>query len=277
MMANITDLTAVAANLSTRWLGRPFFCYEEVGSTNDLLRAWVEEGTAVDPAAGTLIVADYQPHGRGRFARQWQAPAGSSLLFSLLLRPKWLVQRNPWLTMVASLAAAEAIEAQTGLVAQIKWPNDIVLAIGGVWYKVGGLLLEGEVDSHGRAPWAILGMGLNINIAPTDLPTAVTPPTSLMIAAGRPLARASILQELLVRLETYYEAAIDGHSPQPRWQQRLMTLGQTVTVTESSGQQFRGTAVGVDSWGALQIKLADEQIKTVVAGDVTLRQKSFDI
>lgn len=271
------DLTAVAAQLPTRWLGRPLWYRDEVESTNDLLRQMAQAGTAVDPVSGTVLVANYQSHGRGRFARRWQAPAGSSLLFSLLLRPHWRVQRNHWLTMLGSLAVAEAITAETGLAARIKWPNDIVLAIDSVWHKVGGLLLEGEVDSHGRCPWAILGIGLNVNIGSADLPPAVTPPTSLQIVAGRPISRVALLGAVLQRLEAHYEAAQDGRSPQAAWQQLLVTLGQAVSVTEANGRLFEGTAVGVDGWGSLQVKLANGQIETVVAADVSLRQKSFDI
>jgi BirA family biotin operon repressor/biotin-[acetyl-CoA-carboxylase] ligase len=273
------DALNIRENLQTRWLGYNLIIRISVGSTNDELKGMMAKdtaqsgfGLAVTPPSGTVILADYQSQGRGRFDRRWLAPPGTSLLFSLLFRPNWPVERNNWLTMLGSVAVAETITHQTGLEARIKWPNDVMLPLAGAWHKVSGLLLEGEVDENGRCQSAILGIGINVNIAQPNLPDAPTPPTSLLVATGHSVSRLELFFDLLVRLEKLYEAAVDGRSPQPTWEQQLMTLGQLVTVTNVvSGEVMMGTAVATNEWGHLLVRGADGRVHTVVAGDVTLR------
>ncbi len=263
------DVKALRAALQTRWLGRQVLYQAEVGSTNDELKK-LGETTAVP--SGTLFITDYQNRGRGRFDRRWEAPPGMSLLFSLLLRPDWPGEKNGWLTMMASLAVAEAIQSQTGLAARIKWPNDVVLHVDGNWRKVCGILLEGEMTEDGRCRQAILGIGLNVNIPAAALPAGMTPATSLWAASGRQVSRLVLLLDVLARLEDLLDAALDGRSPQPAWQNQLMLLGQPVTVTYADGGvQMVGTAVGVDEWGHLRLQTADGRQHTILAADVTLR------
>lgn len=263
------DVKALRAALQTRWLGRQVFYQAEVGSTNDELK---KLGAATAVPSGALFITDYQTQGRGRFDRRWEAPPGTSLLFSLLLRPDWPGEKNGWLTMIASLAAAEAIHVQTGLAARIKWPNDVVLPIDGHWRKVCGILLEGEMTADGRCRQAVLGIGLNVNIPAAALPASATPATSLWAASGRQVSRLALLLDVLVRLENLLDAALDGRSPQPAWQNQLMLLGQPVIVTYADGGvQMTGTAVGVDEWGHLLLQTADGRQHTILAADVTLR------
>ena len=108
-------------DLHTQWLGRRIYYHPVVQSTNDLMKERAEMG---EPA-GSLLLADYQSKGKGRHGRQWQAPAGSSLLFSLLFRPDWSVEQATWLTMIAGLATIRAIDKQTGLSLGLK-PTSII-------------------------------------------------------------------------------------------------------------------------------------------------------
>lgn len=261
--------TAVAAALTTRWLGRSYYYRPEVGSTND----WLKEQLAIQSLpTGTVMLADYQSQGRGRLERRWEAPPGSSLLMSLLFRPPWSAQYLHWLTMLTSLAVTEAIEQVCQLPVALKWPNDVVIEQNGAWHKVAGLLLEGVLGTDNRFESIIVGVGMNVNTPATILPTAVTPPTSLFIATGQPISRLRLLTTFLSRLETLYETAVRGHSPQPAWNGRLITLGQTVTVTQTTNSQSQsGFAEGTNEWG--QLLLRDEQghLHTITAGDVTLR------
>lgn len=267
------DVRAYQTVAQTRWLGQPLFYQAQVGSTNHELKK-LSEDTAVPP--GALFITDYQTQGRGRFDRRWEAPPASSLLFSLLLRPDWPGEQNGWLTMIASLAVAEAIEVQTGLAARIKWPNDVVLPVDGSWRKVCGILLEGDMTADGRCRQAILGIGINVNIPAAVLPAGITPATSLWAALGRPVSRLTLLLDVLVRLEDLLDAALDGGSPQPAWQNQLMLLGQSITVTYAdSGAQLVGTAVGVDEWGHLLVRTVDGRQHTILAADVTLRAPGF--
>jgi BirA family biotin operon repressor/biotin-[acetyl-CoA-carboxylase] ligase len=267
-VASELDEEAVRAALTTVWLGRPYLYRATIDSTNDYLKA-----RADDPAcpAGTVLLADYQSAGRGRLDRRWEATPGASLLFSVLFRPGWPAERGPWLTMLAGLAAAEAIEAVAGLPAWLKWPNDVVIDHDGEWRKVAGLLLDTTLGD-GRLQSAILGVGLNVNTSPAALPDAPTPATSLLVAGSRAVARLPLLVALLEQLERRYAAADAGRSPQAEWAGRLITLGRPVTVSAAgSGQVLTGTAEGVDEWGQLLVRDEAGHLHAVAAGDVTLR------
>ena len=257
---------AVTSQLRTRWLGRPVHVVPRLGSTNTVLREMAKKGTR----AGALLVTDYQEEGKGRFDRRWEAPAGTSLLFSLLFRPGWPGQRAHWLTMCAGLAVVEAVEAETSLQAGLKWPNDVMLATDGGWRKVGGLLLETEVEDE-QLQLAILGIGLNVNIPPAQLPA--TAATSLLAARGQTTPRLSLLATILERLERRYEAVERGKSPQPAWSRRLITVRQRVRVT-GGRRTVEGTAEGTDAWGRLLVRDEEGRVHAISAGDVTLREEA---
>jgi BirA family transcriptional regulator, biotin operon repressor / biotin---[acetyl-CoA-carboxylase] ligase len=272
-MNNLTQ-TTVLTTLTTKWLGQTCYYEPVVGSTNDLLKQMVAAGTADFPPDGTLYLTDYQTQGRGRLQRQWQAPAGTCLLFSLLFRPDWPGEQANWLTMLTALAAAEAIEAATGLALHVKWPNDLMVYHDLAWHKVGGILLEGNLGADGRLQSAVVGLGLNVNIPPAQLPAATTPAISLLAVTGQEVDRVLLLADLLKRLEARYETAVAGHSPHQPWSRRLITLGQAVRVTyttPTSTTIIDGTAEATDQWGCLLVRDESGQLHTISAGDVTLR------
>ena len=158
---------------------------------------------ADDEPEGALAVAEEQSEGRGRLGRSWHAPAGTSLLFSLLLRPGVESSRLPELSLVAGGAVAEAIADVTGVDPAIKFPNDVL--IGG--RKVAGVLAE---SSEGRV---VLGVGINVNQTLEQLPSGVrTEPTSLQLVVGAPVDRALLLAAVLARLELAYDAWVSGTS-----------------------------------------------------------------
>ena len=149
---------------------------------------------------GAVAVTDEQTAGRGRMGRTWEAPAGSSILVSVLLRPP-PERRAAELTLVAGVATAVVVERATGLAAQIKWPNDVMLDRRKV---AGGLaeLKDGAV---------VLGIGLNVNQVPGELPTETKAVAgSLRSVTGREYERAPILADLLLELELRYDAWRDG-------------------------------------------------------------------
>ena len=267
----------VGATLTTQWLGRAYRYVVEVDSTNEQMKRWAAEGApgAFLAPHGAVLLADYQSAGRGRLDRRWDAPPATSLLLSILLRPAgWPVERGAWLTMLAGLAAAEAIERVAGLPARLKWPNDVLIEHDGQWRKVCGLLLDATLDGE-RLATAIVGIGLNVNVPAEALGGFATPATSLLAAAGRPVARRALLAALLAGLERAYDAADAGQSPAAAWSARLQTLGQAVTVTDAgSAAPLVGVAEGVDEYGRLLVRDAAGQLHTVAAGDVTLRAKS---
>ncbi|MCP4357794.1 MAG: biotin--[acetyl-CoA-carboxylase] ligase [Chloroflexi bacterium] len=263
--------TAVAAALTTRWLGHMYQYLPQTYSTNDLLKEKLDHLSRPPLPEGAVVLADYQSQGRGRLNRRWAAPPRTSLLFSVFLRPRWLPWQQNWLTMLAGVAVAEVIEAKTGLTTGLKWPNDVMALHEGQWRKVSGLLLEG-IWTAAPSQDVILGIGINVNIPPDQLPQTITPPISLLAAMGKPVPRLDLLLDLLRRLEDGYGRAQQGYSPQPTWRQRLITLGQPVQVTKiGSGQIIIGFAEDVDDWGQLLVRDKSGILHTILAGDVTLR------
>jgi BirA family biotin operon repressor/biotin-[acetyl-CoA-carboxylase] ligase len=253
---------SIEAGLRTAFVGHELVYLPEVGSTNEVARRMGQEGAA----EGTVVVADYQSGGRGRLGRGWQAPRGSSLLLSLLFRPPLASTQVQRLTMACGLAVADAVGGQTGLEVGLKWPNDVVM--GG--QKAGGILTELEMQGNTVA-FAVVGIGLNVNLEPRALgEDLLMQATSLSQALGRPVPRLPLLLALLEAAEARYLALCQGHSPHREWAERLVTLGERVTVS-GAGPRLDGVAVGVNADGALQLRLDDGQLETVWAGDVSLR------
>jgi BirA family biotin operon repressor/biotin-[acetyl-CoA-carboxylase] ligase len=173
--------------------GRPYLHAERCASTQRLL--------AEDAPEGAVAVADEQTEGRGRLGRTWHAPAGTSVLFSIVLRPPVETARLPELSLVAGRAVAAAIAGTTGLEPTLKFPNDVL--VGG--RKVAGILAEA---SEGRV---VLGIGVNVGQTADELPSGTpTPPTSLRLEAGSAPARAELLAAILLHLEREIDVWLDG-------------------------------------------------------------------
>jgi BirA family biotin operon repressor/biotin-[acetyl-CoA-carboxylase] ligase len=175
-------------------LGRPYLWHAECASTQEVLRD-------PDLPEGAVAVAEHQTAGRGRSGRTWVDVPGASLLLSVLLRPAAPAVRLPELSLVVGLAVAEAIEAETGAAALLKWPNDVVVDDR----KVAGILLE-VADAA-----VVCGIGVNVDEDEADLPPgAWGHPVSLRVATGRSHDRAALLAELLSRLEARYDGWLTG-------------------------------------------------------------------
>jgi BirA family transcriptional regulator, biotin operon repressor / biotin---[acetyl-CoA-carboxylase] ligase len=242
-----------------------------VGSTNDVVRGWLADGT---PEV-CLGVADEQSDGRGRDGRRWLAPPRSALLLSLGFRPTWLEPEQTWrLAATASLAMADAGEEVAGLADRaigLKWPNDLVTADGPV-RKLGGVL--GETEGLGtRDPRVVVGIGLNGDWAAEDFPPDLaTSMTSLRVASGgRPIDRVALLDAFLDRLEVRIEALRGGRFDVADWIDRQSTTGHDVELTTPDGSTTIVRALGVDARsGALVV--ADEASpdgeRQVLVGDI---------
>jgi BirA family biotin operon repressor/biotin-[acetyl-CoA-carboxylase] ligase len=249
----------VQSALTTKLIGRPFYYHPVVGSTMDEARRLAQAGVP----EGTVVLADEQVAGRGRLQRRWWAPAGSSLLLSLVLRPLLGPRHAQRLTMICSLAVCDAIAQVSGLRAMIKWPNDVLL--GG--RKVCGILTELDLVGD-ELRYAIVGIGINVNVDFTTAPPLMSPATSLSMETGRAIPRLDLLVALLSGIEKRYLALRDGRSWHQEWADRMATLGQHVRVSSGS-EQWHGLAVGVDEDGALLLQLEDGSTRRVLAGDVT--------
>jgi len=165
--------------------GRPYTFVESCLSTQRLLDGAPE---------GAVAVADEQTEGRGRLGRTWHAPSGTGLLFSIVLVPAVPPDRLPELSLVAGAAVAEAIEAETGIRATVKRPNDVLVAGS----KVAGILAE-AVERR-----VVLGIGVNVSQTEVQLP-AVDPPATSLALEGVSVERAALLATILERLEAHYD------------------------------------------------------------------------
>jgi BirA family biotin operon repressor/biotin-[acetyl-CoA-carboxylase] ligase len=247
--------------------------FESVPSTNDIVRAWLTEGT---PEV-CLAVADEQTAGRGRSGRSWVAPSGAALLMSIGFTPTYLEPDRMWrLAAVVALAMADAAEDVAGLPIgkmRLKWPNDIVVeaavAPAGV-RKVAGLL--GESEGAGTAAVkAVVGIGTNSDWPrdqfPADLADSMS---SLRDLSGRSIGADELLDAFLGRLETRLIALREGHFDVSTWHSRQITTGRVVRVDMPDGSTIVAPAVGVDgATGALLIEDGAGGERELLAGEVT--------
>jgi BirA family biotin operon repressor/biotin-[acetyl-CoA-carboxylase] ligase len=250
---------AITRKLETELIGRKIIAYPRLTSTNDIAKREAKK----EAREGTVILAEEQTAGKGRLKRAWLSPKGSVAL-SIILHPT--PAQLPSLIMVASLAVVHCIEKVSGLKPQIKWPNDVLVNDK----KICGILIESDV--RGKAvDYAVIGIGLNVNLKPSDFPEIAATATSLSKELGRELALAELIRCLLVEAERLYLALPEGDAVFEEWRQRLVTLGQEVEV--SSGQTvYKGLAESVSSDGSLFLRQPDGKLIKIVAGDVSLRR-----
>ena len=255
------SVESIRSGSKTDFIGRIVVYYPSIGSTNEVLKQLAVQGAP----EGTLVIADEQSEGKGRLSRRWLAPPGTSLLMSLLFRPDLAPNQVQHLTMICSLAIADAIERLTGLPVGLKWPNDIFIR----GKKAGGILTESGTTG-GHLDYVVVGMGLNVNLPFSTLPELRDMATSLSEELGREVSRLDLLWVVLEGIETRYRSLSIGESPHEDWAARLIGLGRQVQVKTPQGA-MTGWAEGVEADGALILCTPDGQRRRILAGDVTMR------
>jgi BirA family transcriptional regulator, biotin operon repressor / biotin---[acetyl-CoA-carboxylase] ligase len=229
----------------------------ETGSTNDLAKAAGKRGAP----GRSVFVTDHQTAGRGRMERKWLETPGSSLLFSILFRGP--LAESTLITMLCSVAASEAIEETAGMPVDIKWPNDLMLS----GRKLAGLLTE--VNWYPDNHFAVVGMGINVNLDPQSLPGVPDTATSLLRETGQEHSRAPLLFAILSCLDRFL--AMEGselrEEVRSRWVSRLWRRRQTVVIADG-GQVLEGVFEDVDAEGILLLRLPDGTLHRVQAGDL---------
>ena len=229
---------------------------DTVDSTMRLARALAREGAE----NGTLVIAERQTAGRGRLDRSWVSPAGG-IYMTLVTRPAVAPALAPRISLMASVAVAGAIESLYGLPARVKWPNDVLISDR----KVCGILaeMEGECDA---VHYVNVGVGLNANAVVGEIQTGAV---SLAELLGAPVDRKrlvrAVVEGILARLSLLGDA-----STLDEWRRRAVTLGREVSIA-GGREPVVGTALDIDSTGALLVCQADESVTLVVAGDCTHR------
>lgn len=277
---SLLDITRIARSLQTAPVGHTIDYYAAVPSTMPMAYALASRA---DTRSGTLVIAEEQTAGVGRFQRHWEAPHSQALLVSVILKPPHLPANPAQLPMLAGIAVARAIVSVVPeLIEEIglKWPNDVLLGLDfASGRKVAGILIETAFQREAMAH-AVVGMGINVNQSAGSLP-AVPPsaphPTSLREYLGRPVDRS----DLLIALSQIWGELIGpnqaGHDIYHEWRNLLYTLGQPVTVRSHAGgndaRTITGVAVDVTPDGELVVVDDLGYTHTLSAGDVTTRSE----
>jgi BirA family biotin operon repressor/biotin-[acetyl-CoA-carboxylase] ligase len=212
----------------------------------------------------TVLVAGHQRTGRGRLDRTWDAPPGSSLLVSVLLRPAGAASLAPIASFAAAVAMVDALRSACGVAAGCKWPNDVIVGE----QKIGGILAEGRVEG-GRVRCVVVGTGVNVAQTADELPQGGSVPATSVVASGGQPDLPRLLSEYLRGLRDLYRAEDFAfrRTLLERYRGLCGTLGRTVRATTSEGASVIGTATDVGPGGELIIRTA-EGTRTVTFGEV---------
>lgn len=249
--------------LKTKTMGQSIYFYEETDTTNNRARELALEGAP----EGTLVVAEKQTAGRGRRGKVWESPLGTGIWMSLVLRPQIAPAEASVLTLLCGLATAEAIEAETGLSAGIKWPNDIL--INGK--KAVGILTEMDCEMS-EVHFVIPGIGINVNTASFP-PEIAEIATSLYLECGKTVSRRRLVHKVLERLEEHYETFLRTGSFAAMledYRKHCITLGKEVHVL--GREPFFAEALDITPEGELLVRRADNGKEEVVfSGEVSIR------
>ncbi|PZT68708.1 biotin--[acetyl-CoA-carboxylase] ligase [Streptomyces sp. SW4] len=238
---------------------------QRTGSTNSDLVARAADGSADE---GTVLIAEEQDAARGRLDRQWTAPARSGLFFSVLLKPGGVpVPRWGWLPLLTGVAVATGLSRTAGVDTALKWPNDLLVTVGGEERKAGGILLERAGEGG-----VVIGVGINVTLRADELP--VPRAGSLALAGAVTTDRDPLLRGVLRSLEDWYgrwRAA--GGDPaacglQETYAAGCATLGRVVRAELPGDRSVVGEAVAVDGDGRLVLATEAGVQEPVGAGDI---------
>lgn len=252
----------IARGLPTQMLGKRIVFYDRIGSTNDV----AQQLAAAGEPEGTVIIAEEQTAGRGRLGRQWLAPPRSSILMSIILRPILAPHQVSRVTMAVALGACKAVRAETGLDAQIKWPNDLLVR----GKKFAGILCESGIVGE-TLEYVIAGVGINVNFNTAVVEKILPDATTIADELGKASSRVRLTQAILREIEKYYLRV--NEDLRAEYCQRLATLNHLVCAHTPTGM-VEGVAQSVNENGALVVRRADGSHIELVAGDVTLIKSS---
>jgi len=240
--------------------GKHIHHFLRVDSTN---RVAMELGYANEPE-GTVVISEEQTAGRGRAGRSWFSERGTGIYVTLLLRPKISPVQAPLLTMMAGLSARSAVQAQTGLTVDLKWPNDLMLS----GKKLGGILTEMHAEPS-LIRFVIVGIGINVNQERFPAELAATG-TSLGAQTGRNQSRMELLVRLLREFENDYNRFLrEGTTSVTQRFEAVSTYARGKRVMVANGaENYTGLTAGLSPEGLLRVEKSDGSVETVIAGDV---------
>ena len=251
------SIERLQAGLNTNFLGREIKYQDKTLSTND--DAW--ECFLKNDPEGTLIIADHQVRGRGRRQSKWSSTTDKSLTFSFLLLPEIPLEKLGILPLIAGVSIVQGIYTIVNILSGLKWPNDIMVC----QKKMGGILIESRTGESGLG--VVVGIGLNINESPDDIPEALQDQaTSLSIDSGEEFGRELILSSILNEFENLYLK--HWNEIIPLWQKYCIHNNEEVTF-HVNDKYHRGTFRGITDSGHACIQV-NGNTETFPAGIVTL-------
>lgn len=274
--ADVVNADEIRYNLSTKMLGREIHYFSSIDSTNTYAKKIANDGCS----DGTAVIADIQSSGRGRLGRAWSSPGGKGIWMSVVLRPLISPADVQVITLAASIAVVKAVRRTTGIVAGIKWPNDIIL--GG--RKVCGILTEMSCEMD-RINFIVIGIGLNVNQELYDFPEELREmAVSLKMHSSEGPAgegkdnmkinhkRSGIIRAIFEELEQVYKEINKKESSRilEEWKSFSVTIGREICIS-SADESFTGTAVGITHEGKLIIRSNGGITREISSGEVSVR------
>ena len=238
--------------------------YESVDSTNNVLKQraskWESEGK--------VIIANSQTNGKGRSGRSFHSPEGTGLYMSILLRPKLEADEATYITAIAAVAVAEAVEEVAGRLTEIKWVNDVFLN----GKKICGILTEASFDmENGSINYAVLGIGINISAPSGGFPEEIESVAGCIFEKDSPAGTKSKIAALVLENFWRHYISIKEKSFLDGYKKRSMTVGNNVTIHTAGRSDRAAYAMDIDDCCRLIVKTEDGEIKTISSGEVSVK------
>jgi BirA family biotin operon repressor/biotin-[acetyl-CoA-carboxylase] ligase len=236
------------------------YYFSEIGSTMNVARELAKKGAK----EGTIVIAEFQAHGRGRLNREWLSPKGG-IYFTIILRPRISPAYASRINLMISIAVATTIKKLFRLNAELKWPNDVLIK----GRKVCGILAEMNAEMD-IVNFVNVGIGINAN---TPIPQFEKTSTSLKDLLGREISRKGFLSVLIGEIEQWQPRLMKRELLE-EWKKLSATLNKSVSIV-APGEVIAGRAIDIDTTGALIIKQSNGSLNKAMAGDcIHLREKT---
>lgn len=234
---------------------------KSVDSTNKYLKAKAVEGAK----EGTVIIADTQTGGRGRFTRKFHSPSGCGIYMSILLKPQMPAGNAVLITSAAAVAVAEAIETLCGKDAKIKWVNDVYMNSK----KVCGILTEGAIKPDGDFDWAVLGIGINAFEPENGFDAEIKNIAGAVFDEYRENLRNRIIAEVINRFYRYYNE-LEKKTFLDEYRKRSFVLGEIVDVVKNE-ENRKAKALDIDDDCRLLVEYEDKSKEFLSSGEISIR------
>jgi len=235
--------------------------YKSVSSTNDLAKVLANEGKP----EGTIILAEEQKQGRGKWNRHWISPGGEGIWMSMILKPRLSSSELALMTLMTAVAIVKALRNYLGLKAKIKWPNDILVR----GKKIAGILTEMKEEKY-KVKFVIIGIGLNTHLDLNKLPRGLKGcVTSVKQEFSHRFSREKLMGEIIKEISHYYSLFKKGGFSiiREEWKSYSSILGRQIE-TKHLGKKVFGQAIGLSETGSLLLRRDTGVIEEVFGSDI---------